>query len=75
MPHQVIVTSAKTGPDRVVASTTIPNVTKIEFDLNDKLLSVFTENQAGNQIKEFDLTAIGTVTFAITAGNYTVTIA
>lgn len=73
MPHQVTVTG-KTGPDRTVTAAVIPNVLGIDFQLSDKRCFVTTENAAGDNIKEFDLT-FTTVTFSITGGNYTVTLA
>lgn len=75
MPHQLVITSAKTGPDRTIAGQTIPNVTNIEFDLNGKRLLVQVENQAGDNVKEFDLTQVAAVTVSIVLGNWTVTIA
>ena len=72
MPHQVTVTG-KTGPDRTVTATVIPNVTAIDFQLNDKRLFITTEQQAGDNVKEFDLT-FTTVTFTITAGNYAIVV-
>ena len=74
MPHQLTITG-KTGPDRPLVATPIPNVTKLGFDLNKKVIQIETENQASNQMKEVDISQATTVTFAITAGNYTVTIA
>jgi len=73
MPHQATVTG-KTGPDRTVTAMVIPNVKGIDFQLIDKRLFIEVENQAGDNIKEFDLT-FTTVTFSITGGNYTVTLA
>jgi len=72
MPHQVTVTG-KTGPDRTVTAAVIPNVTQIDFQLNDKRLFIHTEQGVGDNVKEFDLT-FTTVTFSITGGNYTVTV-
>jgi hypothetical protein len=73
MPHQATVTG-KTGPDRTVTAMVIPNVVGIDFQLRDKRLFVETETAAGDNIKEFDLT-FTTVTFSISGGNYTVTLA
>jgi hypothetical protein len=73
MPHQITVT-AKTGPDRTSTAVVIPNVTRLDFDLNDKILQVYSDNQAGNQIKEYELSAVTTVTVAIASGNWTVTV-
>jgi hypothetical protein len=74
MPHQATVTG-KTGPDRTVTAMVIPNVVGIEFDLNDKRLFIETEVGYGDNIKEFDLSVTTAVTFAISGGNYTVTVA
>jgi hypothetical protein len=72
MPHQVTVTG-KTGPDRTVTAAVIPNVVGIDFQLNDKRLFIQTEQQAGDNIKEFDLT-FTTVTFSIVGGNYSIVV-
>ena len=69
MPHQVTVT-AKTGPDRTNTALVLQNVNRVDFDLADKTLQVFQENQSGNQIKEYDLGAVTTLTCTITTGNY-----
>lgn len=73
MPHQATVT-AKTGPDRQNTAVIITNVTAVEFDLNNKRLSITTEQAAGDNIKEYDLNSVSTVTFAITAGNYAIVV-
>jgi hypothetical protein len=75
MPHSVVVTSAKTGPDRTVAGVTIQNVIRVDFQLNDKRIQVHTDPSGGMNVREFDLAPLTTVTFGIVAGNYTVTIA
>lgn len=64
MPHQATVT-AKTGPDRLVTGMVIPNVLGIDFQLADKRLFIQVENQAGDTIREFELTSVTTVTFTI----------
>lgn len=69
MPHQVTVT-AKTGPDRTNTAAVITGVLRMDFDLSDKTLQVYTENQAGNQIKEYELAAVTTVTCTVTSGNW-----
>jgi hypothetical protein len=74
MPHSATVTG-KTGPDRAVTAMVIPNVVGIEFDLNDKRLFIETEQGYGDNIKEFDLSLTTAVTVAISAGNWTVTVA
>lgn len=74
MPHQVTITGIKTGPDRAVTQTFL-NVTKVELDLNDKILSFTTDPSSGGNIHEFDMAAIATITVSITAGNYSITVA
>lgn len=74
MPHQVNITSAKTGPDRTVASGVLANVSRVDFQLNDKRLQVYQDGAGGN-VKEFDLSLVAAVTFSIITGNYTVTVA
>jgi len=73
MPHQATVT-AQTGPGRQLTAVTIPNVTAVDFQLNDRRLFITTDQGAGDNIKEFDLSTITTVTFSIAAGNYSVTV-
>jgi hypothetical protein len=74
MPHTATVT-AKTGPDRQVTALQLLGVIGIDFQLNDKRLFVQVEQGVGDNIKEFDLTAVTTVTITITNGNYAVTVA
>jgi len=71
MPHQITVTG-KTGPDRTITAAVVQNVQKVDFDLNDKIISITTDQSSGGNIKEFDLGTITTVTFAISGGNYTI---
>lgn len=73
MPHQATVTG-KTGPDRTVTAAVLADVQRMDFQLADKRLQVFLPNQAGDQIKEFDLSTVTTVTFTISAGNYTIVV-
>ena len=73
MPHQATVT-AKTGPDRTNTAVVIPNVTGVDFQLNDKRLFISTEQGVGDNIKEYDLSGVTTVTVTITAGNYAVVV-
>jgi len=73
MPHQATIT-AKTGPDRQVTGMVLLNVIGVDFQLNDKRLFVQVENNTGDNIKEFDLTAVTTVTVTITGGNYAVVV-
>lgn len=74
MPHTATVT-AKTGPDRTVTALVLNNVMGVDFQLSDKRLFVQVENTGNDNIKEFDLTGVTTVTVAITSGNYAVTVA
>jgi hypothetical protein len=73
MPHQATVT-AKTGPDRTNTAVVIPNVTGVDFQLNDKRLFISTEQGVGDNIKEYDLSGVTAVTVTITAGNYAVVV-
>jgi hypothetical protein len=74
MPHQVTVT-AKTGPDRQNTAIVYPDVVGVDFQLNDRRLFVQTVQAAGDNVKEYDLTGVTTVTVAITGGNWAITIA
>lgn len=69
MPNQVTVT-AKTGPDRTNTALVLPNVLGVDFQLDSKRLFVATETAAGDNIKEYDLTGVTTVTCTITGGNW-----
>lgn len=73
MPHQVTVT-AKTGPDRQLTAVVIPKVVGVDFQLDSRRLFIACETEAGDNIKEFDLGTVTTVTFTITAGNYAVVV-
>jgi len=74
MPHQVTVT-APTGPGRVVTAGVIPNVTRVDMDLLDKTIQIYTDPITGTNVREFDINGVTTITIAITAGNYAVTLA
>jgi len=69
MPNQVTVT-AKTGPDRTNTALVVPLVLGVDFQLDSKRLFIQTENAAGDNIKEYDLTGVTTVTCTITTGNW-----
>jgi hypothetical protein len=73
MPHQVTVTG-KSGPDRTITAAVLSNVSRVDFDLNDKILQVYQDGQTGGNVKEYDLTPTTVVTFSISAGNYSVTV-
>ena len=69
MPNQLTVT-AKTGPDRQNTALVLPNVLGVDFQLDSKRLFVATETASGDNIKEYDLNGVTTVTCKITAGNW-----
>lgn len=73
MPHQVTVT-AKTGPNRTNTAAVLTNVDRVDLDLAKAKVQVYLQNQAGNQIKEYDLVGVTAVTVTITAGQYAVVI-
>ena len=87
-PHTVVITAAKTGPDRTIPASTFTNVTGIALDLVAKRLFITvdtatvmnplaapTANPVGDNTKEIDLALTTAITVAIAAGVYTVTIA
>lgn len=63
--------TATTGPGETVTALVISNVADVNFDLARHELDVVDVNGI---IKEFDLGAVGTVTFSISGHNYTITI-
>jgi hypothetical protein len=67
--HQVTVT-AKTGPNITNTAIVISNVREIHFDLMAPSVQIQTEVGVGDNIKEYDLTGVTTLTCTITAGNY-----
>lgn len=73
MPHQVTVT-AKTGPAVQVTGAVLPAVTRVDFDLNDKVLQVYQDPTQGTSVKEYDLAGVTVVTFAIVAGNFSIVV-
>jgi len=74
MPHSATVT-AKTGPDKQLTGIVLNDVQGIDFQLDSKRLFVQVAQQAGDNIKEFDLSTVTTVTVTIAAGNWTVVVA
>lgn len=72
MPHQVTVT-AKTGPDRTNTAAVLANVSRVDLDLNDKIMQIYQDGQGGN-VKEYDLTPVTVITVTITAGNYAIVV-
>lgn len=73
MPHQATVTG-KTGPDRTNTAVVINNVSRIDLQLSDKRLQIYTEPGGGSHVKEYDLNVTTAITVAISNGNYTVTV-
>lgn len=69
MPHQATVT-AKTGPDRTNTALVLSDVVGVDFQLSDKRLFVQVGPGVGDNIKEYDLTGVTTVTCTITGGNF-----
>ena len=72
MPHQVTVT-AKTGPDRTNTAAVLANVSRVDFDLNDKIMQIYQDGQGGN-VKEYDLNPVTVITVTISAGNYAIVV-
>lgn len=66
MPHQVTVTG-KLGPNRDATATVVQNVTRIDLDMNDKVMQVYQDTSS---YKEFDFGPATTLTCTITAGNF-----
>jgi len=85
-PHKVVVT-AKTGPASQVTALNVLSVTGVAFDLTRGVMIV-TQDQAvvmnplaaspadgqSDNVKEYDIAAAATITVAIAAGAYTVTV-
>jgi hypothetical protein len=69
MPHTVTITG-KTGPNRTNTAIALSAVDRVDFDLKGGKVQVYIQNQAGNQIKEYELAGITAVTVTITAGQY-----
>lgn len=69
MPHQVTVT-AKTGPGVQNTAIVLQNVRAVNFDLIAPSVQIQVEQGAGDNIKEYDLTGVTTITCTITGGNY-----
>lgn len=67
--HQATVT-AKTGPATQNTAIVITGVRKVEFDLDAPSIQIQTTTGVGDNIKEYDLTGVTTVTCTITSGNY-----
>jgi hypothetical protein len=69
MPHQVTIT-AKTGPAVQNTAFVIPNVVAVNFDLLAPSVQIQQVQGVGDNIKEYDLTGVTTLTCAISGGNY-----
>lgn len=69
MPHQATVT-APTGPARALTSQVLLGVTRVDMDLNDKILQIYQDPAQSTMVKEFDLNGVTTLTCTITGGNY-----
>jgi hypothetical protein len=69
MAHQATIT-AQTGPARQNTALVLQNVTAVNFDLLQPSIQIQTVVGAGDNIKEFDLTGVTTVTCTIAAGQY-----
>lgn len=66
--HQLTVT-AKTGPAAQNTALVITNVRRLEFDMDIPRVQVQVVTQAGDNIKEYDLTGVTTISCAVTSGN------
>jgi hypothetical protein len=66
--HQVTVT-AKTGPNVTNTALVIGNVRRLEFDMDLPRLQIQVVTGSGDNIKEYDLTGVTTITCTVTAGN------
>jgi hypothetical protein len=71
MPHSVTITG-KTGPDRAITAAVINDVQRVDFQLADNRLQV--HRVSSQPVAEFDLKTVTAVTFAISGGNYTITV-
>lgn len=73
MPHTVTVTG-KTGPNRTNTAIVLSNVDRVDFDFKGAKMQVYIQNQAGNQIKEYDLAGVTAVADTITAGQHAIVV-
>ena len=71
MSSQLTVT-AKTGPAIQDTSIVLGNVTKISFDLVNRVVQVLQSTDT--VIKQYDLVGVTTVTFSVSGANYTMVI-
>lgn len=70
MPSQATVT-AKCGPNRTNTAIVVSNVISARFDFARQTVQFETVNTSGNQLKEYDLSGITTITCAVSGTNYT----
>lgn len=68
--HQVTVT-AKTGPAAQNTALVITNVRRIEFDFDLPRVQIQVVTGAGDNIKEYDLTGVTTITCSVSSGSTT----
>jgi hypothetical protein len=70
MPNQATVT-AKCGPNRQVTAVVVRDVVKANFDFARQMVQFETVTASGNQLREYDLTGITTITCAVSGTSYT----
>lgn len=70
MAHKCTVT-AKIGPGAQATALVLDNITSINLDLLDKVMSVYRGNTFAG---DADLVGVTTVTVSISGGNYTITV-
>jgi hypothetical protein len=68
MPLGQVTVTAKTGPNVQNTAAVIANVQAVNFDLMQPSLQIQTVTGAGDNIREYDLTGVTTVTCTVTAG-------
>jgi hypothetical protein len=68
MPLGQVTITAKTGPNVQNSAAVIPNVQSVNFDLMAPSIQVQTAIGAGDNVKEYDLTGVTTITATVTAG-------
>jgi hypothetical protein len=68
MPLGQVTVTAKTGPDRTNTALVVSNVQAVNFDLMQPSLQIQTVTATGDNIKEYDLTGVTTVTCSVTSG-------
>ena len=73
MPHSATVT-ASLGPGRSAIATALTNISRLNISFDERKLQI-AQAGVGNPVREFEMTAISTITITNSSGNYTVTIA